>query len=110
GHNFYRLRITERNGKIAYSRIVMLSFDEKGHTYTLFPNPSAGNLQIRYDIRTPAVYTICDIQGSLRASGKFTAGQHTLSLPVDHYPAGSYLLRIHHEDGSVKVISFVKLR
>lgn len=110
GHNFYRLLVTEQSGKTVYSRILMLSFDDQGNRYTLYPNPTASGIHIQYDIRTEAIYTLSDIQGKVRATGKLKSGNHAVSLPLDSYPAGSYILRIQHQDGTVKVISFIKVR
>ena len=110
---YYRLRITDRNGTSRYSNTVMLnrvkplalSVDE------LFPNPAQSKINIRVNaaFNGPLNIVITDMSGKKLIERKMNAeiGYNLIPIVVDQLPAGTYIIRVISDDGEA-VKKFVK--
>jgi hypothetical protein len=65
GENDYRIKITDRDGNLVYSKIITESITETG-SLQVFPNPcSSGNFQIRFHSVQAAMVRIFSLDGRL---------------------------------------------
>jgi hypothetical protein len=107
GINYYRLKITSKDGTFKYSSVVVIVNQQFGNT-TLFPNPVKHNLAIAHDmIGRAGVARIFDISGKqvLQVSLQRGATQTSLTLPT--LAAGTYMFVL--DNGGQKTVSkFIK--
>ncbi|WNJ19499.1 T9SS type A sorting domain-containing protein [Pontibacter sp. G13] len=62
---------------------------------SLYPNPAQDFLQIkREDASAAAALTIYDLQGKMLLQTAFEAGAETMTVPVQHFPAGMYQVQV----------------
>lgn len=116
GINYYRLSVTEADGRTSYSNIVALnSYNAALEAISLAPNPVTASV--------PAILRCTAAkQGTLKisitnTSGKriieqnlsLEAGPNTIQLRgLDHLPAGLYQAALQTDEGVVKMIRFTK--
>ncbi len=107
GWNYYRLRITDKTGKVTYTAIRKLFFDENAPTVRMFPNPATTILHIQM----PGSYagnttlSLYDVSGKQIAACK-PAGS-SIELDVLPLAKGSYFISIACR-GTVTVYPFIK--
>ena len=99
GANYYRLKQTDKDGKINYSNIVYL----KGVTVSdftlsaLYPNPTTDVLKAAIQAPTAEsiTFVITDMMGKTisRQVSNVTSGDNTVNINVANLPSGSYLLK-----------------
>jgi hypothetical protein len=105
--NYYRIKITGKDGRIKYSNIAILRDQEKNAAGSVvFPNPTHGELWLdtKNILRGTADITTWNAQGKLinHATVNIKAGEFLLNLPGLHdQPAGTYLIKIRSTSGSV---------
>lgn len=113
GINYYRLKITDADGKITYSTVVSLINAVKGiDVMNIAPNPivnSAFNLKISAAAKTTMQVVITDMQGRIlqQQSVNLIAGFNSIPMHVGKLAAGTYQLVGNTEDGKTKVLRFV---
>jgi len=113
GINYYRLRMTDINGKVTYSSIVHLINASKGiDVMNIAPNPIVNgsfNLKISAAEKTQMELVITDMQGRVlqRQSASMIAGFNLIPMNVRNLAAGTYQLFGNSEDGRTRVLRFV---
>lgn len=113
GTNYYRLKMTDADGKVTYSTVVPLINATKGiDVMTIAPNPvvnSAFNLQISSADKTQMELVITDMQGRIvrRQSVNLIAGFNTIPMNVKNLAAGTYQLFGYAADEKTRVLRFV---
>jgi hypothetical protein len=73
--------------------------------FQIYPNPVMDNIQISWksiDAR-PAACELVDVSGKCLGYIPVFNTENFLSIPVNHLPAGTYFVRIHLNDKSVRV-------
>jgi len=112
GANYYRLKMVDRDGQYKYSPVkVVRGSVIKG--FSVFPNPAREFLNITVSADAPAQLTfrIVNPFGQVLLERAFTnAAGTTISLPVQNFPAGNYILTIAGKDGSGSVNKFMIAR
>jgi uncharacterized repeat protein (TIGR03803 family) len=110
---YYRLKMTEQNGPVKYSNIILLNRDGKDNfTVSIFPNPVVGshaNLQINTTKKMSIPFTISDAMGRIVMQREVIvqAGTNSYPVPVATLPAGVYQLT--YNDGEKNnTVRFVK--
>jgi uncharacterized repeat protein (TIGR03803 family) len=97
GINYYRLKQIDMDDKFEYSRVVQLSFDNKGNI-TIYPNPVKEWLNISVSgsqaIRS---IVITDLNGKIVQKNQNLL---TSSISVGHLNAGAYMIRVETSQGS----------
>ena len=65
----------------------------------VFPNPTQGRLQVQAPVSQgpDRAWRLCNLQGQVKAAGRWPAQQATLSLDLSRLPAGYYLLQVEQE-------------
>ncbi len=113
GINYYRLKMTDADGKVTYSTVVPLINADKGiDVMNIAPNPvvnSSFNLKVSAAAKTQMVIVITDMQGRLvqRQVLNLIAGFNTIPLNVKNLAAGTYQLVGNTEGEKTRVLRFV---
>lgn len=105
GNNFYRIRVKEITGKLAYSDIVRISFGRAGTSMTLYPNPlKGGKLSIQLNDLPTGRYTlrVLNLNGQTVAEQSLNhpGGAANESITLRQLKAGIYVLELN---GTVKM-------
>jgi hypothetical protein len=102
GRNLYRLAQTDVDGTVTYSNVAEVFFGDAASateaTLGLFPNPTAGtlNLQLPSQFSTIGTYTVLDAAGRVAQAGQLN-GQ--LQLSVQELTHGAYTLVVRTNEG-----------
>jgi hypothetical protein len=111
GNNFYRLKLIDADGAFTYSRVIVVKNDNSLVQLQLFPNPVAEVLQVQIPSqkKETASISITDANGKIvyRTTMQVMNGNNAISIPVQHYPAGSYYFIVQGSDGKTTK-SFIK--
>lgn len=70
-------------------------------TFTVFPNPAHHQLEIQWGLSSVRQIQILDMAGRTQWQTDLLAGQQTLRLSVDDWPAGMYLVRLAGTEGQI---------
>jgi hypothetical protein len=107
GWNYYRLKITDKLTKQAYSGVAKVYFDKNIPVVKLFPNPTTDvvNIQLPGAYAGKVTLQLYNSAGALISSTKPSSA--TVQMNVQQLAAGSYFVQV--VDGKdVKVYPFVK--
>lgn len=113
GINYYRLKMTDADGKITYSTTVTLINAVKGiDVMNIAPNPivnGAFNVKISTAEKTQMELVITDMQGRVlqKQSVSMIAGFNQIPMNVRNLAAGTYQLFGNTADGRTRVLRFV---
>ena len=115
GQNYYRLEMVDTDGKRKYSNIVSVSFDTKGTTMSIYPNPVQGNtLTVDMSVNNDSefTFTVTDIAGRNRLTSqqKAVQGNNQLPLDISTLEKGIYFISARNAVNNefVKVMRFIK--
>jgi parallel beta-helix repeat protein len=114
GMNYYRLKVTDADGKIWYSTLVALLNAVKGfEIISIAPNPVVNDnfkLNVASAQAGKMEIIIFDMQGRLVNSQSLSllAGFNSLPVNVGNLAAGTYTIRAGMNDEPTKIIRFVK--
>ncbi len=111
GTNFYRLKMTDIDGRFTYSNIVAARIDNDNKEISLFPNPVQRDLQVQIPAEKKENCTI-QVQDMI---GKVVKEQvvepnnalFSTSINTDELAKGIYLLMVRHGD-KVQTRRFIK--
>lgn len=96
GNNFYRLKLTDKDGSSGYSEIRMVSFP-KNTGLRIYPNPASDIVRIdlppSWQNRKISTELI-NGSGRVFSSGNFSRASSTETLNLANYPGGYYILRL----------------
>lgn len=113
GINYYRLKITDANGKVTYSSVVSLINADKGFDImSIAPNPIVnGNFKLNISAaqKTQMDMVITDMQGRLiqKQAINMIAGFNTIPVNVTNLARGMYQLYGNTAEGRSRVLRFV---
>ena len=99
GSNYYRLKITDVDGKSEYSKVVTLNFDAKSLSAKSYPNPFQHNFSLEVEVEKgtgEVIVELFDLAGKQIYNQKIQALTERLNVdvPTDDLQAGTYLIRI----------------
>jgi subtilisin-like proprotein convertase family protein len=90
---YYRLRQIDYSGKASYSEIRSAAIATSTPQWSFFPNPTAGDLQLRcWNTTQTVTLKLIDVQGKTLQEWTINSGDVT-SLDLTNYPAGVYWLK-----------------
>ena len=113
GINYYRLKMTDADGKVTYSSIVSLINAVKGiDIMNIAPNPIVnGNFKLNISAAQKAQMdiVITDMQGRVmqRQTVNLIAGFNALPMNVTNLAIGTYQVYGNTAEGRLKVLRFV---
>lgn len=97
GNNFYRLQMVDLDGSYSYSNIVLLKMLSDKSLLTVFPNPTADLLYIRWSGKLNGKtiqVSILDAAGKKAGTFTYPADQIQVSVPVGQLSSGMYILQL----------------
>jgi hypothetical protein len=113
GYNYYRLKMTDADGKITFSnRIVLLNSNAAPDIVLLFPAIITGNTIVNITItqKIQAVIVITDYTGRSvqKRSCNLAAGSNAVQLQLSGLAAGVYQLVVYTTQQRTDPIRFIK--
>ncbi|MES1224032.1 MAG: T9SS type A sorting domain-containing protein [Bacteroidota bacterium] len=95
GANFYRLRIKDLSGNTIITPIKAVRVNSFCST-TIYPNPAYNQINVLLGelARNDWYVSIISNSGQVMARKNFSKNASNVSIPIDNYPAGNYLLVI----------------
>ena len=114
GRNFYRLKITDIDGRVSYSPVVLVSSGNGGLEFVgLYPSvvKNETSLSISSDRATVTELVITDMSGRILTKSKHNipSGSSFINIDCTKLTAGVYNLTAISEDAVNTTIRFVKL-
>jgi hypothetical protein len=106
GNIYYRLKMTDINGKFEYSKIIALKLLCNQSSLIVYPNPVTGilNINIINSQNGATIASLFDNNGKLIFSGEMVSG--TNMIDMSKFAKGTYLLKLKNnvESQSIKII------
>ncbi len=114
GRNFYRLKITDIDGRVSYSPVVMVNNGSNGFEVVgLYPSVvnTEASLSVSSDKATVMELNITDMSGRVIAKSKhsITSGSNLVAVDAAKLSSGLYNITVRREDGVSTTMRFVKL-
>ena len=111
--NFYRLKITDKDGKVSFSTVAVISNNKSvsSASITVFPNPAVNflNIQTKAGQKGKASVSIISNAGQIVYKSDYTLSDESIVyLDVKKLAAGNYNVRIKTADGKTTNIAFIK--
>lgn len=105
GENLYRLRMVDKDGTFAFSRIQSVTFDSKNSDLSVYPNPSADKLFIR-DFNTVKDISMSSLSGIIvYKSASFASGNGFVD--TSRFSQGMYIVKISRVNGTTTMHKIV---
>jgi len=105
GQNLYRLRMVDKDGTFAYSRVRSLT-QENGPIAFVYPNPATEKVFLNASGKAAVSVQVVTAAGAIVSTLEPSQGY----IDVSKLPAGIYLLQATYQDGSKGVLKFVRGR
>ena len=108
GENLYRLKMVDRDGSFAYSRIESVTFKLE-NSVKLFPNPVVNSEKLDIGVKDWSMIRSVRI---VNVVGKvvFESGNSVVNgIKTDNLTSGSYVVQVIQKDGKIETRKFVKL-
>lgn len=111
GYNYYRLTEVSNDRVATYSDVVTVYFSGKAGMVDIYPVPSRQSITV--DLGTLPVnnstISIFDVTGKMIMSN-YRVMSNTVKLDVRNYAAGTYILKVISEDGTILQNKFVVVK
>ncbi len=102
GNNYYRLKITDNDGRYQYSNVILLKNSVARLVY-LYPNPVKDNLLISLSSTAAGRYNfvLYDVSGKILQNNIYNinGGSQTVSMPLTQMTSGVYIVKIINSAG-----------
>ena len=111
---YYRLKQIDRDGRISYSKIVIIKTQKTNvlSITSLYPNPVSDILNLNVDVsaRGKVTLTVIDITGKvlMEQVEQVVAGINSIKVSVNQLAAGAYVLRSSNQANETVFIKFIK--
>ncbi len=103
GDNYYRLKMVDKDGKVAYSNTVHFVFGTAPYLQA-YPNPAKGSVSVN-GLSSPASLLLIDASGKVLRRAAATGGSHAFN--IQSLAAGIYFIQVK-QDNKTTVLKFVK--
>ena len=108
GENLYRLKMMDKDGSFAYSRIESLNFTVD-QSVSLYPNPVANSEKLQIEVadwNTVKMVKVFDSLGKVifESSNSLETG-----IKTDYLSSGLYIVQVIKKDGNTDTRKFIKL-
>jgi len=101
---YYRIRQSDNDGKISYSRIIPVIAENNANKTIIFPNPVSNKFYLTGDVNRITKIELYNTAGSLLKSWKETQG----SYDIHDLPAGTYSIRLSKKEDKPQTIQISK--
>ena len=93
---YYRIQQVDVQGNFVYSEVVEVEGKPNTSRLTLAPNPCRHDLSIRlpYERKTKGILRILNMQGKVLSSQMIEPTIRRISLPMETYAPGTYLIQL----------------
>lgn len=113
GTQYYRIKMTDQDGKFTYSQLVVITGKAKGfEIVSMYPNPvqAASTLSIYAAQATNSTLIIADMGGRMmqKQSLRLQSGSNLVSLKLATLAKGAYQVTLVGEGGDKTSIRFIK--
>ncbi|HVB03587.1 MAG TPA: T9SS type A sorting domain-containing protein [Chitinophagaceae bacterium] len=109
GVNYYRLGQTDYDGRVSFSKIIALSFDQGPSHWQLYPDPTEGILHVGMPNNEDRVQVeVLDGGGRLLFSKQYNNPGNRLDLDTRSLEPGNYFLKIIRPGGKTSTLPFLK--
>ncbi|MDA3614119.1 T9SS type A sorting domain-containing protein [Polluticaenibacter yanchengensis] len=101
--NYYRLKMLDKDGSVAFSQVVTIENVENNH-FRILPNPvtAGNNISVHFNkARANAFYQLTGIDGKVQAFKNVAEGSRSLQLNTTGLKSGIYIF-IYHNNGSIE--------
>jgi len=103
---FYRLRMTDNDGRFTYSKIVWFDRSSTPLTLHIFPNPATNVLNLSFDQNIAGAVTIniTDMNGRrvLNQTENVGTGRASINIDVSRLPSAGYVLSLTTTSGTMQ--------
>jgi hypothetical protein len=112
--NYYRLKQIDKDGKFAYSNIVLIRKENTANTGDLqiYPNPAKNILNVKISLADDShvKLSVTDMAGKIILGKSMSAakGENIIQLDISHVSAGSYLIKTVFGNGIKAEKKFIK--
>ena len=97
---FYRLKIIELDGKIAYSKIIVVSDKTEKNIFTISPNPASDKAEVKIfsEKNANSKMFILSTNGNIISTKNIVLqkGSNFISLDVTNFPKGVYFVKLNN--------------
>ncbi|MCF0062546.1 ice-binding family protein [Dyadobacter chenwenxiniae] len=109
GNNLYRLKMIDKDGTFAFSRIRSINLQSDNRT-ALYPNPVVDRLTVlTSDLDKIERVQFMNVAGKLMLDQKRSNSSNVISeFNINSFPAGLYIVKVTFADGSVNGSKIVK--
>ncbi|MBE9466307.1 T9SS type A sorting domain-containing protein [Dyadobacter subterraneus] len=97
--NYYRLKMVDKDGTFAYSRIESVSIDGKDLAVTLFPNPVSNELFVQ-DVSNQSVKELSIFNSNGQIVQQANSISPTKGINVEGLSNGLYIVKVLRTDGT----------
>lgn len=108
---FYRLKMTDKDGKYKYSRVILFHLDQMTGSLGLFPNPTTHSINLSFEKNKKGnvQVNVTDVRGAIiqTLTENIAAGKISLIMDISTLSSGTYFISVIHEDGILQQ-KFVK--
>ena len=95
GVNYYRLKQVDFDGNFSYSRTIAVTFDKKGKSLTVYPNPTREKLTIGFaEPQDNVIFRIFAADGKEVKRENAGTIQRTYDVDVTRLIPGSYIIEV----------------
>ncbi|RYD95599.1 MAG: T9SS type A sorting domain-containing protein [Sphingobacteriales bacterium] len=105
GTNYYRLKISDNNGKVNYSNVKMLSFSSSA-AVAVYPNPATTTAYVKVDGALPKLIQLLDLNG--RVLQAIIPVAETVAVDMNQVSGGLYLIRVTGQDDKAEIFKIEK--
>ena len=93
---YYRLKMIDLDGKFKYSKIVSVRLNNNFSNAIVYPNPVAGQLNIKLDeeLQSASALQIMDVTGRIVKQQSVNTGDINIGLDVNSLSPGRYFIKI----------------
>jgi hypothetical protein len=105
GLSYYRLRVTDPDGKQSYSSIRSVNFENKLSGLSIYPNPATNYIRIELPNDGDYQVTLLNSSGQ-RINNTIVRNSHQVELNVSDLKSGIYYFHIHHGE-KIELLKFV---
>jgi hypothetical protein len=102
GRNLYRLKMMDKDGSFAYSKVISLNYYENKALFRIFPNPASTTVSLNFNQSISSLQVrVSDKQGRSLLSEDFNGSSGTsFKLDVSSLASGVYIVNADTNAGS----------